>query len=823
MKHFLALLTFCSITGSALKPAFAQNALPVKINGQVTQVGNKPVEFATVTLLQAKDSTLVKGAVADVNGRYEFENIKQGRYLLAATYVGMTKEYGKPFEITGAQSTVEMPSIALSTDTKNLKEVNVTAKKPFIEQRADKMVVNVENSIVAAGGTALEVLEKSPGVTVDKDDNISLKGKNGVIVMIDGKQTNMSSQDIAQLLKNMPSNNIEQIELIANPSAKYDAAGNAGIINIKLKKNKNFGTNGSINLGLAHGRTPKYNGGFNLNHRDGKVNLFGSYNYNHRENDQRLGIYRTGTSNGQFNVFDQFNLMQNKSNYHAAKAGADFFVAKNHTVGVMADLSWSDWGGPANATTYIGNGKTIDSTLRTHTRNASDWKRQAYNLNYKAVLDSSGKELNIDLDYARNSSKQTSNIFADTWSSTGKDYLRGDTSRNQTPSSIDIKTIKADYTHPLKNQAKFEAGFKLSLVKTDNNAQFDSLRKNIWVYDLNRSNHFIYKENVNAAYINFHKQFKKFGVQLGLRGEQSNVKGNSLTLNKVNDTSYFNLFPSVFVSYAAGKNHQFGLSYSRRIQRPSYEDLNPFEYYLDRYTIASGNPYLKPQYSNNFELTHTFKQFLITSVGYAHTSNMITQIVEPGADPVTGDTTVLRYKYLNVAKSDNFNINLSIPYQITKWWNSFTNLSANYAMYQTMVNNSLVDLDAAGFFGRTQHTFTLPKGFSTEVVFMYVSPQISQEGLFKMKSMYALDLGVQKQILKKKGTIKVSMSDVFNNQRFRGTFDNAGFYTSVMSKWESQQVRVNFTYRFGNTNVKAARNRKTGLEDEQNRVKQGGN
>ncbi|KAA2239655.1 TonB-dependent receptor [Chitinophaga agrisoli] len=823
MKQLIALFTFCSITVSALKPAFAQNSLPVKLNGQVTQAGNKPVEFATVTLLKAKDSSLVKGAIADVNGRYEFENIKQGRYLVAAAYVGMTREFSKPFEVTGANATMEVAPVTLAVDAKNLKEVNVTAKKPFIEQRADKMVVNVENSIVAAGGTAMEVLQKSPGVTVDKDDNISLKGKNGVIIMLDGKPTNMSPQDVAQLLKNMSSNNVEQIELIANPSAKYDAAGNAGIINIKLKKNKNYGTNGSINLGAGHGRSPIYNGGLTLNHRNGKVNLFGNYNYNHRENDERLGIYRTGNTDGKLNVFDQYNLMKNKSDYHSAKAGLDYFLSKNHTIGVMVDASFNNWGSPGTATTSIGDGKKIDSTLITRTENASDWNRVAYNINYKGVLDTTGKELNIDLDYARNRSSQESNIFASTWASTGKEYLRGDTSRNLTPSTIDIKTIKADYTHPLKNQAKFEAGFKISFVETDNDARFDSLRQTKWVYDVNRSNHFIYKENINAGYINFHKQFKKIGIQAGLRGEQSHVKGNSLTLDRVTDTTYFNLFPSVFVSYAASKNHQLGFSYSRRIQRPSYEDLNPFEYYLDRYTIAAGNPYLRPQYSNNFEITHTFKQFLITSLGYAHTTNMITRIVEAGKDPVTGDSTVLRYKFLNVAKSDNFNLNISMPLPITKWWSSFTNLSGNYSKYQTVVNNSQVNLDAFGFFGRTQHTFTLPKGFSTEAVFFYVSPQISQEGLFKMKAMYGLDLGIQKQILNKKGTIKLSMSDVFNNQRFQGTFDNAGYYTRVMSKWESQQVRLNFTYRFGNTNVKAARARKTGLEDEQNRVKQGGN
>jgi len=822
MKHLIALLTLSSIIGSApLKPALAQSSNPVKLNGQVIKADSKPVEFATVTLLKAKDSSLVKGAIADVNGRYEFENIKQGRYLVAAAYVGMVKAYGKPFEVNGQP--VDLGSITLAADTRNLKEVNVTAKKPFIEQRADKMVVNVENSIVAAGGTAMEVLEKSPGITVDKDDNISLKGKNGVIIMIDGKLTNMSPQDVAQMLKNMPSNNIEQIELIANPSAKYDAAGNAGIINIKLKKNRSYGTNGSLNLGFAQGRSSKYNGGLNLNHRAAKVNLFGSYNYNHRANDQRLGLYRTGTNKGELNVFDQYNFMKNESDYHSAKAGADYFISKNHTIGVMVDASFNKWGSPGTATTLIGNGQRVDSTLITRTQNASKWDRWAYNVNYKGVLDSSGKELNVDLDYARNTSRQNANIYASTFEGNNKGYLRGDTSRNLQPSTIDIKTIKADYSNPLKNQAKLEAGFKVSFVESDNDARFDSLRNTNWVYDANRSNHFIYKENINAGYINFNKQFKKVGVQLGLRGEQTHVKGTSLTLNTVNDTTYFNLFPSVFVSYAAGKNHQLGISYSRRIQRPSYEDLNPFEFYLDRYTKASGNPYLRPQYSNNFEITHTFKQFLITSVGYSHTKDMITQMLEADRDAVTGDTIVMKYKYLNVAKSDNFNLNISVPMPITKWWTSFTNLSGNYSKYQTVVNNNLVNVDAAGFFGRTQHTFTLPKGFSTELVFFYMSPQVSQEGLFKMKAMYALDWGISKSVLNKKGTVKLNVSDVFNNQRFQGTFDNAGYFTRVSSKWESQQVRLNFTYRFGNTNVKAARNRKTGLEDEQNRVKGGGN
>lgn len=817
MKSIATFLTLSALVCS-IKTTYAQTSQPAKVSGKVMQTGNKPVEFATITLLKATDSSLVKGAIADISGQYEFEQVKPGRYLVAATYVGMTKAYSPAFEVNSS-TPVKIATLSLASGTKNLKEVNVTGKKPFVEQHPDRMVVNVENSIIGAGASAMEVLEKSPGVTIDKDDNITLKGKNGVQIMIDGKLTNMSSQDVAQLLKSMPSSNIEQIELITNPSAKYDAAGNAGIINIKLKKNKTVGTNGSINLSAGYGRTPKWNGGLNLNHRNEKFNLFGSYNYNHRENEQHLKLFRSGTNNGQYTVFDADNRMKNKSDYHGAKAGMDFFISKHHTIGVMVDAGFRNSGFPSNSTTLIGNGVAVDSTLKTHGNNGSDWSRWAYNVNYKGVLDTLGKELNIDLDYAINKDKKIADLYSTMWDASGKNYMHGDTTRSRQPSSIDIKTIKADYIHPLKNAAKFEAGLKLSFVKTDNDARFDSLRNNNWMFDANRSNHFIYTEKVQAGYLNFHKQFKKVSLQVGLRGERTDVKGNSVTINRVTDTTYFNLFPSVFVGYKVAKNHQLGLSYSRRLQRPNYEDLNPFEIYLDRYSLVSGNPYLRPSYANSVELSHTFKDFLTTTVGYTHTKDLITQIIEAERDPKTGDTSLLRYKYLNVAKSDNFTMSVSFPLPITKWWNSYTYLSGNYSKYQTVVNDELVNISGGGFMGRTQHSFTLPKGISAEVTLFYLSSQIADEGLFRMKPMYAMDLGVSKQILHKKGTLKLSASDVFNNQVFRGTFENVGRYTSVRSKWESQQVRLTFNYRFGSTTIKAARNRKTGLEDEQNRVK----
>lgn len=813
MRSLLTLLIAPVFLFSTLKGS-AQSGSGT-ITGQLQDDKHQPLGYATVTLLKASDSSLVKGAISAENGKYEFEGIANGRYLVGASSIGLERGFSGPFSLEG--KVVHLPVIALKSSTNTLKGVSVTATKPFIEQKADKMVVNVENSIVSAGGTALEVLQKAPGVMVDKDDNISLKGKSGVVIMIDGKETHMSAADVAQYLKSMPSSNIEKIELISNPSAKYDAEGNAGIINIILKKNSNYGTNGDVNLGFIYGKTPKYTGGLNLNHRSAKLNLFGSYNYSHWQNEHHMDLYRSIASGGSASTFNEAQDGKFHSDYHGIKAGMDYSINEHHTVGVQLNSSFNQWTSTSFTHTEIGINDKIDSILETNSIDDSKWNRWAYNLNYKGELDTSGQTLAVDLDYATNSHTQPSHIYANTFDQTGKHFQSGDTTRSFQPSQIDIKTAKVDYTLPMKNNVKLEAGIKLSYVKTDNDARYDSLRADGWEKDLNRSNHFIYNENVNAAYLNFSKQYKKLGIQAGLRAEQSHVKGNSVTLSEVNDTTYLNLFPSVFLSYQANKNNQFGISYSRRIRRPDYEDLNPFEYYLDRYTMAAGNPYLQPQFTNKFELTHTFRQFLNTSLGYAHTKDLFTRVIEQDET-----TKIARYVYKNVNSSDHYSLDMSAPVTITKWWTTFTNVSAFYDHYQTIVDERNVDIGSFGFFGQTQQTFTIAKGFTTELSFMYISPQIADEGLFRMRSMYPVSIGFQQKVLHDKGSIKLNVNDIFNTQRFHGTFDNQGNYISLGSRWESRQVRLNFTYRFGNNNVKAARNHRTGIEDEQSRIQNGG-
>ncbi len=820
MNSFYKLLILSVLVSGPLSvQAQSQNGAAAKgqVAGSVTRSNNAPVEFATVTLLRAKDSSLVKGVLADIGGKYAFDGVAGGKYIVAAANMGLKKGFSQPFTLNG--SPVNMPAIVLGEDTRNLKTVDVTAKRPFIEQKADRMVVNVENSIVAAGGTAMEVLQQSPGIQVDKDDNISMRGKNGVIIMIDGKPSNMSPQDVAQLLKNMPSSNVDQIELIANPSAKYDAAGNAGIINIKLKKNSNYGANGSVNAGYTQGMLPKATGGLNLNYRNKKVNVYGSYNISYFRGFEELNITRDYQTEKGRTFFDQHNYIDKSSTYHGGKAGIDYFINPNHTLGFMVNLAKSGWTGDGNGLTIIGNGIRQDSSLHTTNDNNQDWKRQSYNFNYKGKLDTSGKEINIDLDYSRNTEDSRTNMYSNYMDAKGEEFFRGDVTRNFQPSIINIKTVKVDYTHPLKHNDKLEAGAKFSWVDSDNNSRFDSLLNDTWVYDGNRSNYFIYKENVNAGYINYSRQFKKLGVQAGLRAEHTHVIGNSLTLKQVNDTSYLNFFPSIFFSYNAGKDHQLGLSYSRRLQRPSYDDLNPFEFYLDRYTKAGGNPNLRPQFSSNVDFTWTFKSFLTTAIGYSHTKDMLSRILEPGVDDITGDTTIVVYRYMNVATKDNVNLNVSAPIPVTKWWKTFTTASVFYNKFETVVKGEEIRRASAGFFGNTQHTFTLGKGWTAEASAFYTSPQIAQEGLFRMKAMYAINAGIQKTVLDKKGTIRLNVNDIFQTQRFRGDYAVTNSNLTLKTGWDSRQVRLNFTYRFGNSNVKEARNRKTGLEDEQSRVK----
>src|SRR5829696_7518531 len=479
MKKFLAMLTVLGVSIVSLAQTKG------RVAGTVEDGNQKTIESATIALLRGKDSSVAKVAAADKNGKFEFENVAEGKYLVGITAVGHKKGFSNTFEISSANSSIELKTISLVPQETALMGVTVAAKKPLIEQRIDRTIVNVEASVTNVGNSALEVLEKSPGISVDKDGNISLKGKQGVLVLVDGRPTQLGGADLANLLRSMNANQLDQIEIMTNPPAKYDAAGNAGIINIKTKKNKQVGYNGSVNASYGQGILPKFNEGLNFNYRQGKWNLFTNLSHGYRENRNQLDIQRNFLEKNTKAIlthFDQQARMQNERTSYNAKVGADFFAGKNTTLGVVV----SGFSAPSsfvnrNLIDISDANGNITSQTRALSKQNETWKNYSTNFNLRQVLDSTGKELTADLDYVKydaNNNQSLSNYY---YTAGGDPKQKGDTLYGRLPQLIDIYSGRVDYTMPLKGGSRFEAGLKTSYVKTDNNAIYDTVNNSVSV------------------------------------------------------------------------------------------------------------------------------------------------------------------------------------------------------------------------------------------------------------------------------------------------------------------------------------------------------
>lgn len=809
MKNIIliSLLTLASLLSSAQE-----------INGIVKDESGKGLFGASITLNKAKDSSMVKVAISNKEGQYSFNNINQGKYFVVVSNIGFATNQSAIFDYDGKAFAI--PTIDLIKSTKQLSEVTVTSKKPMIEVKADKTIFNIEGSINAVGTDAFELLRKSPSVMIDRDDNISMSGKNGVQVYIDGRPSPLAGKDLADFLRSMQSNEIEAIELITNPSARYDAAGNAGIINIRLKKNKAFGTNGNANAGYAIGTYAKYNAGLSLNNRNKKTNLFGSYNYNKRLNINEMNIYRDVLDT----IFDQRGSMLNNGASHNFKTGADFYINKHNTIGFIVNGSFSanDMDNYSTTPTYYKPNNSLVRTLIADNSSIGHNNNINFNANYRHT-DTSGRELNIDANYGRfdiNNNQQQPNSYFD-----GNNAFLYSRNYNMiSPSIINIANIKADFEQPFKG-GKLAFGTKISLVNTTNDFQRFDVVGSTKTLDTARSNKFDYKENVNAGYLNFNKQYKGFMVQLGVRVENSNITGQSTGRQKNGNgyvgydstfkRNYTDLFPSAAITFNKNPMSQWGLSYSRRIDRPAYQDLNPFEFKLDEYTFQKGNTLLTPQYTNSFSITNTFKYTLNTTLNYSRVNSVFTQLID------TAEKSKSFITKKNLATQDIVSLNISYPLQI-KQYSAYFNLNANYSHYKADFGTGrIVDLDAYTANIYMQHSLKLNKGYTLELSSWVSTPSI-QQGTFVSKAMGYVDLGVQKQIMQGKGNIKLSVTDIFRTMRWQGTSDFAGQFLNASFRWESQQLKLNFSYRFGKSTVKAARQRTTGAEDESKRVNSGG-
>jgi iron complex outermembrane receptor protein len=808
MKKFLSTIFLLSLWFSALH---AQNYV---IRGTVS-ASQKPVEAATISLLK-QDSTQIKHAVSDKSGRFVLQNLKDGIYMVSIQAVGNKVYYSPVIVVNEQHQQVDLQTINLEATAK-LNDVTVSSKKQYIEQKIDKTVVNVDASPTNTGLSAYEILEKTPGVTIDKDGNISLKGKQGVMVMIDGKPTYLSPSDLANFLKNMPSTTLDQIELMTNPSAKYDAAGNSGIINFKTKKSKTKGFNTSITIGGGEGKYPKTNESINLNYRTGKINVFANYSYDYAKRFHTLDLtrkFRNAAGNVD-TIFAQRTDMVSDYQSHYFKTGMDFYASKNTTVGfsVNGDFNPGHFTN-SNLTNIIDANNILLSQTITNSNAKENWTNYGANLNLTTKFDTAGRELSANLDYIHYRSS-SDKMFVTSFFDDKENKINNDeTLRGNLPGNINIYSGKVDYTHPLKHNAKIEAGVKASYVETDNNAEYDSLLNNKWITDSGRTNHFLYKENINAAYVNMSKQLnKKWSAQLGLRLENTISNGNQLTTGQTFKRDYTQLFPTAYISYAMNDKNQFSINYGRRIQRPDYGDLNPFYYFLDKYTYEVGNPYLKPQFSHNIELSHVYKNMITTTFSYATINDMMNEQLQQ-IDSI--HTTYVTKTNLANQHSFTLSVNAAIP--ITKWWRMNTYLQGAYNNFKGFINTGVISVGGPSFNANMQNQFTLPKGWTMELSGYYNSKAIY--GTIVGLQQGGADFAVAKNILKDKGTVKVNFRDFLNLNQWNGYSRYQNVDVTIHNRWESRQVNISFTYRFSK-GQNAEQRRNGGADEEQSRVKSG--
>ncbi len=808
---------------AAFLAAFTSAAQPVNKGSFSVGIKNEsqsPVVNATVELLESKDSFLVKVAISNNSGIADFENITFGKYLIKTTSVNYVTKYSVPFELSGLSVNTTIVSAILIAKSANLKEVVVEGKKHFIQKLSDRIVVNVDNSIINAGSSAMEVLERSPGVNIDQNDVLSLRGKQGVIIMIDGKPTAMSGSDLANYLKGLPSSAIDRVDIITNPSAKYDAAGSAGIIDIHMKKDQRLGANGTMTAGYGQGIYSKANAGATLNYRNKTVNTFGNYNYAYRVGLNHLLLDRSFYENGIYNGGDlKDNYARSPFNSNTTRFGADFFIDKKTIIGFVVNANFNHYKRFAdNESIVIDPQKIKSNTFKANATNNDHANNVVANLNFKHTFDSTGKEITADFDYGYYDSKSLTVNATSYYKLDGSilqpDYILDGNQKGK----LNFKTAKVDYVNPLKKGAKWEAGFKTSFVSSDNDARFFDMSSGTPENDVNKTNHFLYHENNNAAYLNFSKELKKINFQFGLRGEQTDIRTEQKIGNAKFDSSYFQLFPSAFFNYKFKEEQTLGVSVSRRIDRPGYSDLNPFLFLIDVSTYATGNTGLLPQLTWSYELSYTVKS-LNFSVSYSHTKDdqniTLARFSEVFPNIPSPENVTVQIP-INLTSSDYFGVSVSAPVRIAKWWNITNSGNLFYQKYHGLFSGTNLNEGKPAASIRTNNNFTFKNGWAAELNGTLGTG--GQYGFMVVDPQWGIGAGVQKNILKSKGILRFSITDIFwtNLPGAVITYDN------YIEKWhayrETRVGTITFTYRFGKTSVQGARRRSTGSEEERQRA-----
>jgi hypothetical protein len=784
---------------------FFASAQQTFVKGKVVSEGGKPLVGATVSV-QQNDISLYKIAT-DSTGSFSVET-PAGSYQLIISHSGYNEErLSPPF--------ANLLIIQLAPGNKTLDAVVVESKQKLIEADAGTITYNVAKSIDAQGTTALEALKKAPGVFVLNDNTVTLNGKAGVLILMDGKQTYLSGQELTDLLKSMPASGIRSIEIITNPTAKYDASGSGGIINIKTNKITVKGFSGTTTTGISYGVSVKNNQDLSFSYRRNNFNLYGGYNHFVGHYNYLYGGDRFQNSRSYNSATDDTD----KRNRLGSRLGFDYNLDKKNTVGILLTGNFVLGGGITQTRTDISqpNSSLLYQTLYAdNDYYYQQTKRYNLNLNYR-YEDATGKILNVDADYGwfdKGNSNLQSNLYTDAQGV----MLSKNLYRSFTAIDIGLKAIKADHTLPLW-KGLLETGVKFSSITSANGASFYHVIPQGDSLDIRRTNTFAFTEDIAAAYINYKKSIQKWTIQGGLRMEQASSIGrlsfikNGIDTLEANSRRQLKLFPSFSISVKPSANHNYSLSYSKRIDRPAYQDLNPFVYLLDELSFWQGNPFLQPQLTHRASLQYLYKSATIVGVHFSHTDAYSTRIT----DTIESSKIVMIPR--NLGTQQNLSLTLTQNLTLKKWWELSFNATL-YRLHNKVTFDALRQLNLTQAAARlnVQQRFKLPYSIAAELSAYYNSKRLIGANEM-LRATSQVDIAFQKPFWKNKATVRLAFNDIYKGTRTRSSQSFDGFYLSSYGYYESRQVRLNFTYKFADKNAKNPRNRNSALENENSRIR----
>lgn len=789
-----------SITG------FSQSS----IQGRINDVANRGIAFANVLLLNHSDSLLIKGAITDDSGNFTLSDVADGDYLIESYMIGYTKSYSATIRLSGGR-TINLNPIVLSEAIRELDEVTVRAARPLYEMKMGKMVINVQSSITSAGLTAIDVLERSPGVFVNRQNNsFSLGGKDGVIVLMNGKRSRMPMEAVYQLLAGLNAGDIEKIEIMTVPPANYDADGDAGFINIVMKKSKELtGTNGSLTAGLGYGAGPQANISLNLNHQGKKINWFGNYSFNYTERLQIWENYRAGRNYESVSALSaaERNTARIAHNYGG---GFDYLISEHTILSGLVSGYNNRFQLVAPTSTQLTYSMSPDTLIELIMLEKNHWKHLMGNINLQHTFGNK-QVLNANLDYLRWDNANPSQYDNDYYTNKGV-FLWKEENRISKETPIKMWVAKIDYTMNLGESIIVESGVKGTFSQLVNDVMFEEKTGEKWITNPLYTNYADLTEDILAAFSSIKLVINEnISLNAGVRYEHTKTYLQTRGEKDVIDRNYGNFFPSVFLSGKVDEHNIVQFSYGHRITRPTFNEMAPFVVFLDPYNFLSGNANILPTFTHNFKGDYVYKSFIF-SLQYSRDHNVIMRF-QPRVDP---ESNVLILASDNIDRRHTLATTVTLPLQPIQWWKIQNNLTADWQMIDTEFNGEHYQRAQEGFQFNSTHTFTLPKNYALELAGNYVSPRIN--GYFNWLSRGFVNLGIQKEF-KNEGVLRFSCNDIFETTQLRWkTFDEASFNFNGRLKFDKRRFVMTYTQKFGNNKVTGSRKRSLGSQEEQNRV-----